>query len=60
MKHVTQDQAFNALCDPAVPPADAVKLFNRAYRRSNDATKAFALMMAGAFREEIKRKASDE
>src|SRR4051794_24839451 len=41
MKHVTQDEAFDALCSPEIPPTEAIALFKRAYRRSNEATKAF-------------------
>lgn len=51
MGHVTHDQAWDALCDPAVPVRDALKLFVRAHRRSNDATKGFVLHFAGIIRE---------
>lgn len=56
MTHTTQDQAFKALCDPAIPIPDALKLFKKAYRRSNDVTKGFVLHTAGIFRQENERR----
>lgn len=52
-KHVTQDDAYDALCDPSIPVPDAIKLFKRAYRRSNAATQAFVLITSGALRERV-------
>ncbi len=51
MSHVTHEQAIAALCDPSVPPDKAIQLFQRAYRRSNEATRAFVLYFAGALRQ---------
>lgn len=50
MSHITHKQAENALCDPEVPAEDAVKLFERAFHRSNDATKGFVLHWCGLVR----------
>lgn len=49
-RHVTQDEALDALCDYRVPPAEAIELFRRAFRRSNDATRAFTLHVGGVCR----------
>jgi len=51
MSHVTHKQALDALCDPNVSPNKAFKLFQRAYRRSNEATQTFVLYFAGAMRQ---------
>ena len=43
MSHVTHDQAYDALCNPAVPLEEAARLFERAHRRSNEATRIFCV-----------------
>ena len=48
--HVTHDDAFAALADWRRSPREGIRLFNRAHRRSNDATKSFVLCMAGTCR----------
>jgi hypothetical protein len=51
MTHVTHAQAFDALADPEVPMEKAMKLFERAYKRSGPATRDFILDVTGNFRE---------
>lgn len=55
-KHVTHDEAWDALCNPAAPVRDALMLFVKAHRRSNEVTKGFVLHFAGLIREERIRK----
>ncbi len=50
MKRPTHSEAFAALCDPKVDPETALRLFIRAYSRSNDATKGFVLAIADSLR----------
>jgi len=52
MARVTQAQADAALYDWRVPPAEALRLFLLAYRRSNDITQGFTLHMAGVVRQQ--------
>jgi hypothetical protein len=49
-KAPTHDDAWKALTDPDVPVRDALKIFERAYRRSNSFTKGFVLHMSGIAR----------
>ncbi len=55
MTHVTHDQAFEALVNPDVPLEKAMKLFERAYRRSNDATKSFVVEAALGLRLKVRK-----
>lgn len=55
-RHVTHDQAFRALCDPAVPVSKALDLFRRAHRRSDAINRDFVLHMAGCIRLELMRR----
>ena len=50
MSHVTHDQAFDALADPEVPIEDALRLFERAHRRSSASKRDFILDVTGNFR----------
>jgi len=51
MTHVTHAQAFEALADPEVPIEEALRLFERAHRRSGPALRDFILDVTGNFRE---------
>ncbi len=55
MTHVTHDQAFDALVNPDIPLGKAMKLFERAYRRSNDATKSSVIEAALGLRLKVRK-----
>ena len=50
MSHVTHAQAFDALADPKVPIEKALRLFERAHRRSSPSMRDFILDVTGNFR----------
>ena len=50
MTHVTHAQAFDALADPEVPIEAALRLFERAHRRSSPSMRDFILDVTGNFR----------
>ena len=50
MTYVTHDQAFDALANPEVPIEDALRLFERAHRRSSPSMRDFILDVTGNFR----------
>ncbi len=50
MSHITHAQAFDALADPKVPLEEAMRLFERAHKRSGPALRDFILDVTGNFR----------
>ncbi len=50
MSHVTHARAFEALADPAVSIEEALRLFERAYKRSGPAMRDFVLDVTGQYR----------
>ncbi len=55
MTYVAHDQAFDALVNPDIPLEKAIKLFERAYRRSNDATKSSVIEAALGLRLKVRK-----
>ena len=50
MNHVTHAQAFDALANPEVPLKEAMRLFERAHKRSGPALRDFILDVTGNYR----------
>ena len=50
MTHVTHAQAFDALANPGVPLKEAMRLFERAHKRSSPSLRDFILDVTGNYR----------